>query len=364
MIYYNRQNELTAHPYPGGGPIPLPARCAEVLSLFDDWTDVDSAKRQVPSHGSLAFGASVELLYETGVLVAEGEPQADRDSAIAEHWDPWAPQASFLHYTTDYVPPARIDPHTQGDTGNETGPKTSLFTAYPDADRVLLPRIPVDLGIPFGSALYQRRTHYTFDPRPMPLDRFAALLRTVFAPVDFRDAGPRGALYRRTSPSAGARQELEAYLAVLNVTGVEPGWYHYNGVEQSLELLTAGCTQDEVTALCAGQPHTGQASALVILTAVLARQLDHHGTARSYRVCLLNAGHLGQTFTLTATALGLGSFPLAAYHETDLTSRLGIDGITHVPLHVLGIGLPGAPAESTTLAKTADLSAFRRTRLT
>ncbi|MFI6056039.1 hypothetical protein ACIBCO_38960 [Streptomyces violascens] len=40
-----------------------------------------------------------------------------------------------------------------------------------------------------------------------------------------------------------------------------------------------------------------------------ARQVRH---PRAYRVSHLNAGHLGQTFALTATTLGLGPFQSAA----------------------------------------------------
>ncbi|ONI88173.1 hypothetical protein ALI144C_06830 [Actinosynnema sp. ALI-1.44] len=110
-----------------------------------------------------------------------------------------------------------------------------------------------------------------------------------------------------------------------------------------------------------GQDHAGQAAFLTVLVAVIARQTSHHHTARSYRVCLLNAGHLGQTFTLAATALGLGPFQLAAYHDTDLTDRLGLDGITHAPLHLLGAGTP--TDNPNPYAQAAGLDAFRRTTI-
>ncbi|WP_407560670.1 SagB/ThcOx family dehydrogenase [Streptomyces sp. 184] len=187
-------------------------------------------------------------------------------------------------------------------------------------------------------------------------------MHTVFAPVDFIDTGPRGARYRRTSPSAGACQELEAYLAAPHVHGLAPGWYHYNAVEHSLELLAQGCTGAEVSALRAGQQHAGKAAFLLVLTAVIGRLNDHRATARSYRVGLLNAGHLGQTFVLTATALGLGSMQLSACNDGALAESFGLDAVTHVPVHVLGAGLPDEGAQP--IASPAGLDAFRRTTLT
>lgn len=60
-------------------------------------------------------------------------------------------------------------------------------------------------------------------------------------------------------------------------------------------------------------------------------------------MCLLNAGHLGQTFTPTATALKLGPFQLAAFDDTALAAHLHLDNVTHTPLHLLGAGTPAAP---------------------
>lgn len=138
------------------------------------------------------------------------------------------------------------------------------------------------------------------------------------------------------------------------------GWYHYNAVEHSLELLNGDCTAEDVTAICAGQPHVGDAGFLLVLTSMIERQLGHHGTARAYRVCLLDAGHLGQTFALTAVALGLAPFELAAYSDARLTDRLGLDGVTQIPVHVVGAGLPG---DGGLAATPASLEAFRAAQL-
>ncbi|HWY72768.1 MAG TPA: nitroreductase family protein, partial [Burkholderiaceae bacterium] len=61
---------------------------------------------------------------------------------------------------------------------------------------------------------------------------------------------------------------------------------------------------------------------------------------RAYRVVLLDAGHLCQTFCLTATRIGLAPFSTAALKDTLIEQDLGIDGISESVLYVAGVGLP------------------------
>lgn len=61
---------------------------------------------------------------------------------------------------------------------------------------------------------------------------------------------------------------------------------------------------------------------------------------RAYRIVTLDAGHLCQTFCLTATFLGLAPFCTAALKDTLIEKDLGLDGITESVLYVAGVGLP------------------------
>lgn len=143
------------------------------------------------------------------------------------------------------------------------------------------------------------------------------------------------------------------------VEGVDAGVYHYNVREHSLELIAEGFSRAEASRLCADQPGVGEAAFVVFATAVLRRMRVKYRHPRAYRVSLLNAGHLGQTFALTATALGLGPFQTAAFDDTAVERRLGIDGIDHVALYVLAAGIPADRVDD----QSAGLAAFRRTTL-
>ncbi|MFG2228215.1 SagB/ThcOx family dehydrogenase [Streptomyces sp. NPDC048644] len=161
--------------------------------------------------------------------------------------------------------------------------------------------------------------------------RKAALLTTVFGPTEFIDGFEYGALIRRTSPFGGARQELDAYLATPHVTGIPAGLFHYNAREHSLELLREGFTHTEAGALCAHQEDTGQAAFITFVTAAWKRIRAKNRHPRTYRVSHLNAGHLGQTSALAATALGLGPFQSAAFDDTAVEDRPGLDSATTAP---------------------------------
>ncbi|MEU4444173.1 SagB/ThcOx family dehydrogenase [Actinosynnema sp. NPDC050801] len=356
-------------------PTALHPATAEVLAAFDDWVEPAKAAEALDHLTPDTVDEAVQVLLGAGALLAEGSDEADRDDRVATRWRTWAPEASFFHYATQDTQYRELQEGeaelmnrrgTRVDTSEDTsvaaadGPTHTMFTEYPDADRVMLPRVPVDLRVPYDRVLYARRTHRDFTDDPVPLPTLATLLSTAFGPVDYIDSG-RGALFRRTSPAGGARQELDAYLGVLNVTGVEPGMYHYNLREHSLELLSPGLDRDEVTHLCTGQQWIGRAAFVVVLAAVIDRMSSKYEIPRCYRVSLLNAGHLGQTFALTATALGLGPAQTGAFRDTPVAERLGLDNIGHTPLYLLAAGVPRpdprwAPPQAT-------LAVFRDTAL-
>lgn len=363
LTCYWRRGVLIAHPYPHGTPTALPPAAARILDVFEEFTDVAEAVKALAPLEPGEVHEAVRALRAAGLLLAEDTEEAERDEHIARQWGPWAPEAPFFHYGTQ---------HPEGPETGPTGPEEAtghmsgfraqppLFTSYPEADRLLLPRGHAELDAPFGRVLYARRTYRDFSGRPVDREVLATLLATVFGPTDFVDCG-RSALYRRTSPQGGAQQALDGYVGVLNVTGVDPGVYHYNGREHSLELLSPGLTGEETIRLCAGQEWTGGAAFLVVLAARLDRMRARYRSARCYRVCLLDAGHLGQTFALTATALGLGPAQTADFTDAPLARRLGLDNAAHTPLHVLLAGHPSVhPLHA---PPPASLQAFRSTTL-
>ncbi|HEX5406704.1 MAG TPA: SagB/ThcOx family dehydrogenase [Pseudonocardiaceae bacterium] len=335
-----------------------------ILAEFTDWADpAEVAVALGYSAGS--FDTGVRALAERHLLVAEGDLHAAEDDRLADsEWRDWGATATALHFGTKNTPYQHATDELRAAMVAES-PSPPLFKAYPDAPRILLPRMPCRLDAPFGDVLYGRRTHRTFAPDPVSRHTLSTLLAAVFGPKDFLHAGEFGALMLRTSPSGGARHALEAYVVPLRVPDVERGLYHYNPLEHSLELLTEQVTGEQLAVLCHDQTALEQAAFVVVLTAVVHRMSWKYPGPRAYRVLMLDAGHLGQSFVLTATALGLGPFQTAAFADEEVEALLGVDGVRETALYVLAAGMPDAdPAGAVTfLHPPAGLAAFRDTRL-
>ena len=126
----------------------------------------------------------------------------------------------------------------------------------------------------------------------------------------------------------------------LRIKGLTPGLYHYHPSRHHLETIRIGATPEQAWQYCAGQNFTKRAAALFLMTAVFPRTIWKYHRPRAYRVVLLDAGHLCQTFCLVATWLGLAPFCTAALKDTLIEKDLGIDGANESVLYVAGVGLP------------------------
>jgi SagB-type dehydrogenase family enzyme len=130
------------------------------------------------------------------------------------------------------------------------------------------------------------------------------------------------------------------YLVANDVAGLAPGVYHFNVRDRSLALVRRGNFRARLLQDAVGQEHVGTAAALFVMTASFPRSQWKYRTPRAYRVVTLDQGHLGQTFCLVATWLGLAPFTTAALRDSSLEQLLGIDGITESVMYLGGVGMP------------------------
>ena len=126
----------------------------------------------------------------------------------------------------------------------------------------------------------------------------------------------------------------------MRVKGLARGLYHYHCLDHRLERLKSIRTVERAVEYTAGQEYMRCASALFLMTAVFPRVMWKYRFSRAYRVVLLDAGHLCQTFCLVATWLGLAPFCTAALNDSLIEKDLGLDGIRESVLYVAGVGLP------------------------
>ncbi len=334
---------------------------ASVLHAFSDFRSVSDVARDLGLDEDVLESA-VSSLSSLGFLESEEQGGAGSGSEGFDAWAPWGKEGISFHFSTRDAPFTKSTDEVREKLTKDPSPP--VFKEYRDADRIFLPRHQNDPGRSFHEVLYRRRTHRDFVGAPVGREVFSTLMAMTFGAKDFIDAEQFGALMLRTSPSGGARHELEAYAVVTDVAGIAPGAYHYNVREHSLELLQEGGFRDRLTRACDSQSGVGEAPFSVVVTSVVSRLSFKYRHPRAYRVMLMNAGHLGQTFVLTATALGLGPFQTAAFNDSAVEALLGVDGVRETALYVLSAGVPAVDADGEAVLAHPPMSVegYRRAR--
>ena len=123
---------------------------------------------------------------------------------------------------------------------------------------------------------------------------------------------------------------------ILNVRDIPAGIYRYAPDRHELDVI--GNAAADVCKLLPQQPWFAEASVVVFFTAVFERTLWKYEYARAYRAVLLEAGHVCQTFLLTATSLGLAPFSTMAVDDAAVEALLGVDGVSEAVLYAAGAG--------------------------
>jgi len=187
--------------------------------------------------------------------------------------------------------------------------------------------------------LLSRRTWRKFSAKPVGLPELAALLGLTWGIQGWAKVPRLGSAALKTSPSGGALHPIEAYVLARNVRGLRPGLYHYDSAAHRLDLLRRGATSRQITRYLANQEWFAGASFVVFMTGAFARTRWKYNYARAYRAVLVEAGHLCQTFCLTATWLGLAPFCTLAFADSKIENALGLDGISESVLYAAGAGM-------------------------
>jgi len=295
----------------------------------------------LPEYSPKSILAGVRQLVENSFAVKEDTPEARRDADLASVWSTWLPHGSF-HFATKDV--AFLSP-SQGNRLFKKylaeAPQPPLSKNYANAPRIQLPKQRIE-DSEFQRVLLARKTHRDYSREYVPLEVISKLLHGTWGVTGKIDAPPFGRLFHKTSPSGGARHPGEVYLLAIRVKGLSQGLYHYDGLRNRLERLRSVRAEEKAVEYAAGQDFLRDASAVFLMTAVFPRVLWKYRFTRAYRVVLLDAGHLCQTFCLVATWLGLAPFCTAAMKDSLIEKDLGIDGIRESALYIAAVGVPVA----------------------
>jgi SagB-type dehydrogenase family enzyme len=307
------------------------------LHYFDRWRGAGSVVKQFPNFSASSLTSALAGLVRVGLLESSRTAREANFKANAT-WTDWAPAAGFFHFSTKDAH-APIEPE---DSVRALRRRARASPMPPPAKHYLKVR-QISLPVPdktgqLPRVLLDRRTWRQFSRHPLEFGKLATLMGLSFGVQSWVDLAGMGRIALKTSPSGGSRHPIEAYVVALRVQGLARGLYHYNAATHRLELLQRGANAAQVAQYMNGQWWFGQAAVVVLMTAVFARTQWKYRASRAYRVVLIDAGHVCQTFCLVATWLGLAPFCTMALADSKIEKDLSIDGVTESILYAAGVG--------------------------
>jgi SagB-type dehydrogenase family enzyme len=133
----------------------------------------------------------------------------------------------------------------------------------------------------------------------------------------------------RTAPSAGATYPLEVFIAK------KDGLFRYLPSSHGLKQEMNKDIRKDITGAALGQGFISDAGLVVIITAVFERTATRYGD-RAVRYVYIEAGHCAQNIHLEAVALGLGSVPVGAFRDNELSKLLKLKD--EEPIYIIPVG--------------------------
>jgi putative peptide maturation dehydrogenase len=327
---------------------------AELVALgrvpSERWTDVSALG---------AEASVVDSLVDKALLLSDGDDPSsvelrDRDAKLARQC--WYPYAAVYHFMSKWRG-ARQAEDDASDVEEYGERLQAALEAYleaheppPHFHRIAQSEARATLPAPRGGrdlyrVLAERKTQRVFDrTRALELGDLSELLYYVYGCHGLSAIGAKLSVVKKTSPSGGSMHPIEVYPLVMRVGGLERGLYHYDVAGHALEriqTLSLGEAESLAAAAAAGQMYVRDAAALFLLTARFDRTFwKYREHAKAYRVVLMDAAHLSQTFYLVCAELGLGAFFTTAINEHDIEGALGLDDVEEGALAISGCGLP------------------------
>lgn len=285
--------------------------------------------------------AELGELVNAGILVEPLDPEINRLLLLREEWARfnWESAFYFHWFTRDYE---FIDYSEAGSMASDRALMDQYSavglrpTNYKEgySETLLLPR-PAQTH-PQRSYSESFEFHlFNHDKQiPVSVGDLSALLFATAGQIGTKMWPGQGSFIRRTAPSGGARHPTEVYLSLLDVNGVPPGLYHYDVEHHGLHRLESGqCELALIRAIpdlkdrLRFRPH-----AVLVLTSMVERSMWRYRDSRSFRVILLDVGHLATNFRVAAEQLQLPYFVGQGFTDSTVADLLGLEIDREIPV--------------------------------
>ena len=203
------------------------------------------------------------------------------------------------------------------------------WKSYPGATVTPLPpfRAPT---VGFAETVLRRRSVSSlgrdFVGEAITAEQLGGTLVMAYGPTSKIESRTGDVQHLRATTSAGALFPTEIYVLAFNVTGIEPGLYHYRPIEHSLELIRSGDLRAQFAGLSSYQGLCLTSSVALVLTSVLKRTMSKY-QHRGYRFAMYDCGALTQSLYLSGTAMGLDTCALGGIYDDEVAAFLGVNPV-------------------------------------
>ncbi|MFX1426328.1 MAG: SagB/ThcOx family dehydrogenase [Promethearchaeota archaeon] len=186
-----------------------------------------------------------------------------------------------------------------------------------------LPKPTLEGSKSLEECIYKRESVRNYSNKKIRIELISQLL--------WATQGKKG--QKRTVPSAGATYPLEIYAIIK-----EEGFFHYNLVKHSLELITDNDISNDLVKESWNQRFIKEAFLNIIICADYSRTTQRYGE-RGVRYVHIEVGHCAQNIHLEAVALGLASVPIGAFQDNGVKRVMNLPKNID-PLYIIPIGYP------------------------
>ncbi len=185
--------------------------------------------------------------------------------------------------------------------------------------------------------LLKRKSEREYSDIPLSISELSTLLIYSYGIRSFSYAYNYSNFPFRTAPSGGGLQSVEVYCVVNQVDSIEEGLYHFDPINNSLDLIFNGFCKGKLLELCRGQEFISGSAVVFILTMILSKRLWKYSPSY-YKIALIDIGCVAENIHLLATAMGLGSCLIAGFDSDNLSRFLRLNDKLEIPALMISIG--------------------------
>jgi Nitroreductase family len=198
-------------------------------------------------------------------------PTVDWEHVIVARSVP-ADDPTETYHEASRLYPGVVDPFVRGAPLLERSPELRISVTRSVKRHAHLPCVelpaPYPLDTSLADAVGRRRSRRTYGTQPLELRDLATILALAYGVTGALEGTPQAL---RSVPSGGALFPLELYVAAGNVSGLEPGLFHYDPLRHVLERLRPLDFRSAVESLTPEPELLGASAAVVLVTAMFRR---------------------------------------------------------------------------------------------